>query len=463
MITRIEVDGFKSLSNFKMTLNPALNVLVGPNGTGKTNIVSFFEFLAHVIESDPAEATSFLGGAGAILRRVKDSYQTLISARAIGSYPFDHKMQVHFPIDDKMKGGFAFYDFGFTLQYLGALEPVVFAKQHLRYKQGRKFVDHQHIEAESTDWDLEIEMSLNFQEMKPVVKVKTFKDSMKQLIPIFPPKMKDAVVIPQVEHFLGSVCSANTSLPTVLSRFSPLVVLLSTDIAGGQAYNIIPSRVRLPEDSAKPPGIASDGSGLATTLYSLKRRMPSNANYNLWQMFVPGRQQALKTPSLDILKNYFQLANKSIREVEIRIDPFNNQVQVSFEVKNGQYVAKMPLSLMSDGTLKWITLLTAALTASSVFSIEEPENYLHPNMQAQCVNILREILFQENKHACILMTTHSETVLNNCTPSELIIVNLKDGQTVAYRCHNEADISDEIAKTGFGLGYYYINNALQND
>jgi predicted ATPase len=463
MITRIEVDGFKSLSKFKMTLNPALNVLVGPNGTGKTNIVSFFEFLAHVIESDPAEATSFLGGAGAILRRVNDTYQPLISARAIGSYPFDHKVRVHFPIDDKIKGKFAFYDFGFTLQYLGALEPVVFAKQHLRYKHEKKFVDHQKIEEESIDWDLEIEMSLNSQEMKPVIKVKTFKDRMRQLLPVFPPKMNDAEIIPQIERILGSVCSANTSLPTALSRFSPLMILLSADIAGGQAYNIIPSRVRLPEDSAKPPGIASDGSGLAATLYSLKRRMPSSANYNLWQGFTPGRQQALKAPSLDILKNYFQLANKSISEVVIKIDPFNNQVQVSFDVKNGQYTAQMPLSLMSDGTLKWITLLTAALTASSVFSIEEPENYLHPNMQAQCINILRDILFQENKHACILMTTHSETVLNNCKPSELIIVNLKDGQTIAYRCNNEADISDEIAKTGFGLGYYYINNALQND
>jgi ABC-type arginine transport system ATPase subunit len=299
--------------------------------------------------------------------------------------------------------------------------------------------------------------------MKPVIKVKTFKDRMRQLLPVFPPKMNDAEIIPQIERILGSVCSANTSLPTALSRFSPLMILLSADIAGGQAYNIIPSRVRLPEDSAKPPGIASDGSGLAATLYSLKRRMPSSANYNLWQGFTPGRQQALKAPSLDILKNYFQLANKSISEVVIKIDPFNNQVQVSFDVKNGQYTAQMPLSLMSDGTLKWITLLTAALTASSVFSIEEPENYLHPNMQAQCINILRDILFQENKHACILMTTHSETVLNNCKPSELIIVNLKDGQTIAYRCNNEADISDEIAKTGFGLGYYYINNALQND
>jgi len=243
MITQIEVDGYKSLSNFKMTLNPGLNVLVGPNGTGKTNIVSFFEFLAHVIESDPAEATSFLGGAGAILRRVKDTYQTIISARAIGSYPFSENLRVHLPVNNQIKGKFAFYDYGFTLQYLGTLEPVVFVKQHLKYKLGNNFIDHKRIEAESTDWDVEIETSLNIQDMKPVIKVRTFKNSMRQILPLFPAKMKEAVVIPQIEQFLGNICSANISLPAVLSRFSPLMLLLSGDIAGGQAYNIIPSRV----------------------------------------------------------------------------------------------------------------------------------------------------------------------------------------------------------------------------
>jgi predicted ATPase len=74
VITSIKVDGFKTLSQFELTLNPGLNVLVGPNGSGKTNIVSFFEFLAHLIESDPAEATSYLGGAGAVFRRVNETY-----------------------------------------------------------------------------------------------------------------------------------------------------------------------------------------------------------------------------------------------------------------------------------------------------------------------------------------------------------------------------------------------------
>ena len=44
MITKIKVDGFKSLKNFELELHEGLNILVGPNGSGKTNIVLFFEF-----------------------------------------------------------------------------------------------------------------------------------------------------------------------------------------------------------------------------------------------------------------------------------------------------------------------------------------------------------------------------------------------------------------------------------
>jgi hypothetical protein len=65
-------------------------------------------------------------------------------------------------------------------------------------------------------------------------------------------------------------------------------------------------------------------------------------------VFVPGRQHALKTTTIDILKNYFQLANKSISDIDIKVDPFNNQVQVSFDVKNGEYTAQIPLSLITS-------------------------------------------------------------------------------------------------------------------
>lgn len=191
MITQIEVDGFKSLAGFRMHLSPGLNVLAGPNGSGKTNIVSFFEFLAHIIESDLSEATSFLGGSGAIQRRVNQDLQSQIVARVVGCYPFDqgehHPFSISPKSDDKTR--FGFYDFGFTLQFTGDLEPVVFARQHLRFKRCNKFIEHQRIEAESHDWDLEIEMTLDLIQNKPNVKVSKLTGKMQESL-IFLPALK---------------------------------------------------------------------------------------------------------------------------------------------------------------------------------------------------------------------------------------------------------------------------------
>jgi predicted ATPase len=136
---------------------------------------------------------------------------------------------------------------------------------------------------------------------------------------------------------------------------------------------------------------------------------------------------------------------------------------VTLDIKNGNYHATLPLSAMSDGTIKWISLITAVLTAASIFSIEEPENYLHPLMQAQILHIMREILFKHRQYSFTIMTTHSETILNNSNPEELIVVSFADGRTNAQRCKNVADLQTEIKKTGFGLGYYYLAGAVQDE
>jgi hypothetical protein len=81
-------------------------------------------------------------------------------------------------------------------------------------------------------------------------------------------------------------------------------------------------------------------------------------------------------------------------------------------------------------------------------------------MQGEFIGIMREILFKGRKDSCTIMTTHSETLLNHCKPDELIVVSLQDGRTVAKRCANQRELSSEIEKTGFGLGYYYIAGAI---
>ena len=38
MIRSLQVDGFKSLRKFSAEFSPGINVLIGPNGSGKTSI-----------------------------------------------------------------------------------------------------------------------------------------------------------------------------------------------------------------------------------------------------------------------------------------------------------------------------------------------------------------------------------------------------------------------------------------
>jgi predicted ATPase len=461
MITSIKVNGFKTLSQFLLQLNPGLNVLVGPNGSGKTNIVSFFEFLAHLVDSDASEATSRLGGAGAIFRRVEDTYEPHISAQLSGCFRFDERaLRFHRPRTKAAeKWNFAVYEYAFTLLFSNELESVVLTKQSFQYGLSNRFVITDSKEYKEQKWALELDTSLD-QDLTLQAKVKTFDPDLVDF-PFYSVRGgSHQKAIKQLEDVLPQLIPANTSVISTIVSFNPQLMHVSEDVTAGQTYNIIPSRVKLPEDSAKPPGIARDGSGLSATLYALKRRKLATEGP---LTFFPHRRRALKSTTLDTLKSYFQLANDSLHDVDVANDPFDNQLRVSFLVRNGEYTAKVPLSFMSDGTLKWLSLVTAALTASSVFSIEEPENYLHPQMQGQFVSIMREILFKERKNACTLMTTHSETLLNHCKPDELIVVSLSDGRTIARRSSNQREISLEIEKTGFGLGYYYISGVVQDE
>ena len=127
----------------------------------------------------------------------------------------------------------------------------------------------------------------------------------------------------------------------------------------------------------------------------------------------------------------------------------------------GNSITTLPFSLVSDGTAKWFALVTAILTTPSVFAIEEPENYLHPLMQKEIVNIVRSNFESSGKQSFALMTTHSETILNAIDPGDMILVHTEGGKTVAKRPTNADDIRNEIRSTGFGAGYYYIAGAIE--
>jgi predicted ATPase len=177
--------------------------------------------------------------------------------------------------------------------------------------------------------------------------------------------------------------------------------------------------------------------------------------------FYFNRQEKTYEPeTLKKIIDYLKLANRTIANLDVDNDPFDNKLIVKIFIETGEYNAVLPLSAMSDGTIKWLALITAILTSKTIFSIEEPENFLHPWMQAEIANIMRNHISEKKEQSFVLMTTHSESLLNHSEPDEIVLVDLENGRTTAKRIKNISLIKDEISNSGFGLGHFYFSDSL---
>jgi len=69
----IEIKGYKSIKDARIDLAP-INILIGANGSGKSNFVSFFDFLNKLYNRKLNEYIALKGGDDKILHRgIKNS------------------------------------------------------------------------------------------------------------------------------------------------------------------------------------------------------------------------------------------------------------------------------------------------------------------------------------------------------------------------------------------------------
>ncbi len=79
-LKHIEVDGFKSIRELKLDLRP-LNILIGSNGSGKSNFISLFNLLNQAVEQQFQLSVRQAGGANALLhygRRTTSQIRVLL-------------------------------------------------------------------------------------------------------------------------------------------------------------------------------------------------------------------------------------------------------------------------------------------------------------------------------------------------------------------------------------------------
>ena len=451
MITRIEIDGFKSLSNFELNLKPGLNILVGPNGVGKTNIVLFFEFLSKVITNKIGYAVSSIGGAGAIFKKTgSNTYQNDISFKVYGSIRINKSKSLT-------------YEYKCVVNSSFEKDSIYFSAQNLRFRSGTKFwLDPKEKRYSSTKWDLEFEVR-NEENLNKEILVKSINEKKISGIRHLPHGIEGASVKDNFIEFIRHSNSVQNSIAKPILLFvHEYGHLIYQDLIGGETFNVEPTKVKGLEDAATPPGIKKDGSGLSTTLYAMKKSKPKTENRSRYFYHLNYNEKTYDPKTLQKIVKYLKLANSTIEDLDVENDPFDNKLIIKIFIKVDGDDAVLPLSFMSDGTIKWLALITAILTSKTIFSIEEPENFLHPWMQAEIANIMREHLESKQHESFVLMTTHSESLLNSSQPEEIIIVDMENGKTIAKRISDIKLIKEEISNSGFGLGHFYFLNSIQD-
>ena len=451
MLRTVECTGFKSFDGFAIEFKPGLNVIVGPNGSGKTNIILFLQFLSSLRRSPIIEAIGQIGGAGTAFRRTKFTIGDDISFRIRGSGNYSTYGERKFFYGD--------YDYSATISFARNEGAIIYKRQRLAVfidkDRGPTLFDRGEL---PPTFDVETEIVEDGQVLTNI-------HSLSPNILRYSARGNEADGRAQIKD-ASEHLSKTYSMLGYFDRIVDEIDFPGQDLWGAQSYNILPAKVRESEDIASTPFIRPDGSGLAATLYALqsepafvaKRYAPIYYSRRLYDDAHLIRKQIIDSG---------RLVNDAIVDIRVQPDPFESKLRITVDLDYGSSTTRLPFSMVSDGTAKWYALVTAVVTNRRLFAIEEPENFLHPHMQSEIIKLLRNQYSSESSseefefERFAIITTHSETILNHCRPDELIVVSLESGRTLTHRTENSEDLAQEIRRTGFGLGYYYLAGAVE--
>jgi predicted ATPase len=133
-----------------------------------------------------------------------------------------------------------------------------------------------------------------------------------------------------------------------------------------------------------------------------------------------------KNISIEI-KEWIGLFRPGFENIEILPSELSETKSIQFYEKG--YDKPFGKKLISDGTYNILCLLTAIYQTDKpqFLCIEEPENGLHPFVIKQLVNFFRQQCKVKGHY--IWLNTHSQTLVSELTPEEIITVTKENGAT----------------------------------
>lgn len=456
----IEINNYKSIVKSKLEIKEGLNILIGPNGAGKTNVLSSLKFLKDIIFKGAGLAVAKAGGPSRVYnsnsKTLKFVLSEKIKSKTVNRRKTDFQIKWILQLAQKGEEGIAAITKE-SISLIGTLnnKPVeVFSIEIIRSNINKPKYQINF----NTDIDIGRNLLDSFEEEhRNLNKSKLFEklrtDLQEQLNNL--KKEKDRSLITMVSRF-------DRNFGEFLFKFMRL-----------NEFNIIPEQARKSSEQLPYARMQSNGYGISEIIDALIKKnyhkvelsnsfdidadLPFFLINRLFRFgrFLGGQRNNPLENALSNIREEISAAVQPITDIGVEIDPTNGKRFVIFKTDNEKFYPDQ----VSDGTIKWLCILASIYVgSSSVYLLEEPENFLHPWMQQKLVEIMRE---QSKLHKSIfLLTSHSSTVLNACYPEEIITVEATEKGTTTDKIKNQSEVDEFLNNSNFRLGDLWVSGGL---
>lgn len=394
MITRIEIDGFKTFDKFALDLRP-LTAIVGPNASGKSNLFDALRLISALAETDIRSAMQDLRGEPEELFR-----QTLDGPRDLMTFAVEVYLDQQ-GVDD----------FGRTFRI---------PAQRLRYEISLGLSDG----SDGTPRGVFVKDEF----CRPIAQGEDRADYIRILRPNYNARVApfirrnentNAIEVRQdgrqkrgrpVQYSLQE--ASRSALSTIATAEFPHLYALRTLLTETRFLEINPKAARSANDRFESQVLKPDASNLAAVLSHLKTRTETELRPN----------GVLSDIALDLTALV-----PSVSDLIVQTD--TNQRQYSFSVGFAGNVS-FSSRVISDGTLRLLALLTILNDPDrrGTLCFEEPENGVHEGRIPMLVQFLRDATTISLKYPAppfqVLVNTHSPKVMSALLDVEIVAADM---------------------------------------
>jgi predicted ATPase len=402
MLTRIEIDGFKTFEGCGIDLNPFM-VILGPNASGKSNLFDAIRLLSRLSGTDLRTAVKGLRGEPhELFRRQVD-----------GSPGSRMRFGVEVLLDPEVRD-----PWGAT---------VKISHSRVRYEVV--------IERRQDPRGIE-RLVVAQEEARPILaRDDTWKpgghslsSAFKQAFLKYGRRIAWLSTISTNSHasfqihqdgHAGRKRSAEAAEATVLSSITsaefPHLYALREELRSWRFLQLDPAALRRPSPTTAAEELEPDGSNLATVLARIQAETRTTTR----------PQGALA----DIAADLASLV-PGVMALHVEEDTTNREYRIDIGMRDGPFSSRV----ISDGTLRILALLTLLHDPKhrSLVCFEEPENGVHVSRLKSMISRLRELVsdpFGEEDQepeplSQMLMNSHSPVVLSGLREGEMLFADL---------------------------------------